>query len=67
MKRREVTVHTLAMRIGKPEKTIYRWRAHPRGPSISDCAEIARVLGVPLTDLVPTPRAAASAKRRGHP
>ena len=55
MERQGVTVRELAKRMDVHEKTIYRWREDPRGPSIADCDKIARALGVPITDLVQTP------------
>jgi transcriptional regulator with XRE-family HTH domain len=63
MERQDVTVRELGKQMDVHEKTIYRWRDHPRGPNISDCARIAQALGVPITDLVPTPRAAESIDR----
>lgn len=49
-----MTIRELARAMDVAERTVSRWRKPTaRGPSIADCAEIARVLGVPITDLVP--------------
>jgi transcriptional regulator with XRE-family HTH domain len=63
MERRDVTIRELAKQMDVPERTVSRWREHARGPNISKCARIARVLGVPITDPVPTPRAEESVER----
>jgi len=61
MERQDVTIRKLAQAMDVPEKTVSRWREpSARGPSITDCVKIAAVLGVPITDLVPSPQAEES-------